>query len=70
MFYVWARLNGVPARYFMENVVPDQFMFEFRQHLFADGESREFDFDTFARNVRVKWDTEDIGTGGKVRTNI
>jgi len=70
MFYVWARLNGVPARYFMENVVPDQFMFEFRQHLFADGESREFDFDTFARNVRVKWDVEDIGTGGKVRTNI
>lgn len=71
VFYVWARLKGIPARYFMENVVPDQIMFEFRQHLFADTTGAQFDFDEFARKVRVKWDTEDIGASdGAKRTNM
>jgi hypothetical protein len=72
LFYVWARLNGVPAQYFLENVVPDQIMFEFRQHLFsqeAGAGTGAFDFAQYAKKVRVKWDTEDI-RDSKKRTNI
>lgn len=59
MFYVWARLRGVAPKYFLENVVPDQIMFEFRQHLFKTGSaSEEFDFEKFATGARVKWDQE------------
>lgn len=36
LFYIWSRLNGVPAQYWLDNPVPDQVMFEFRQHLFHD----------------------------------
>ncbi|MCK9603315.1 MAG: Ulp1 family isopeptidase [Candidatus Omnitrophica bacterium] len=63
LFYTWARLNGVPAQYFLENVVPDQIMFEFRQHLFdnsALGVGERFDFERYAKKVRVKWDTESL----------
>ncbi|MCK9607560.1 MAG: Ulp1 family isopeptidase [Methylomonas sp.] len=35
LFYIWARLHGVPADYFLKTPVPDQLMFEFRQHLFG-----------------------------------
>ena len=60
-FYTWARLNGIPATYFRENVVPDQIMFEFRQHLFNNAQVGEkFDFAQFAKRVRVKWDSENI----------
>ena len=82
LFYIWARLNGIPAKYFMENVVPDQIMFEFRQHLFNSekidprGGSSDlpkigetFDFSRFAQGVKIRWDTEDIA-GNKKRTNI
>jgi hypothetical protein len=36
LFYIWARLHNIPPEYFMENPIPDQLMFEFRQHLFED----------------------------------
>ena len=63
MFYTWARLNGIPANYFLENVVPDQMMFEFRHHLFNNDSvtpGEKFDFAQFAKKVRVKWDSENI----------
>lgn len=34
LFYIYARLNGIPVEYFMNEPVPDQLMMEFRQHLF------------------------------------
>jgi hypothetical protein len=69
IFYTWARLNGVPPKYFMENVVPDQIMFEFRQHLFGKvAQGQSFNFDEFAKVARIKWDTEDIGNSK--RTNM
>jgi hypothetical protein len=37
LFYIWARLNGYPASYFMENIIDDKLMMEFRLHLFEDG---------------------------------
>lgn len=61
LFYIYARLNGVPAEYFMERPVPDQLMFEFRQHLFTDGNEGSnstyvFSWDSFAKKVPVKWE--------------
>lgn len=70
IFYVWARLNDIPAKYFMEHVVPDQMMFEFRQHLFNTNQVNEkFDFAQFSQRVKIRWDTEDIAKDKK-RTNI
>lgn len=64
LFYVWARLNGVSPQYFLETPVPDQLMFEFRQHLFAldtdEGCARAFDFQEYKKRARIKWDTEKI----------
>jgi hypothetical protein len=61
LFYIWARLNGVAPEYFLEHAVPDQVMFEFRQHLFASGEDgRPFDFQAYKKMARVRWDTEDL----------
>ena len=63
LFYVWARLNGVSPQYFLENPVPDQIMFEFRQHLFArddTGGARAFNFQEYKSRVRIKWDAEKI----------
>lgn len=69
LFYIYARLNGIPPEYFMENFIPDQLIFEFRQHLFnGDGkflvnESKftggayKFDWDKYAEQVRIKWET-------------
>lgn len=66
VFYIWARLNRVPAQYFIDNVVPDQIMFEFRQHLFdRDGDGRPFDFQEYKKSVRVRWDVEDLQSGEK-----
>lgn len=70
LFYIWARLNGIPAQYFLDNVVPDQIMFEFRQHLFNTSDiGTPFDFTKFAGQVKIRWDSEDI-SGNKKRTNI
>lgn len=59
LFYIYARLRGVPHEYFMKNPIPDQLMFEFRQHLFCgergivDG---KFDWGKYINEVSVKWE--------------
>lgn len=64
LFYVWSRLNGIPPQYFLENVVPDQIMFEFRQHLFNNSSTgTEFNFARFAQNTKIRWDAEDAVKG-------
>lgn len=60
IFYIWARCNGVPPEYFLENPVPDQLMFEFRHHLFSDpkrgiGVAR-FDWDAYKKEIRLTWE--------------
>lgn len=62
LFYIWARLHGVPPEYFMKTPVPDQLMFEFRQHLFDDkarpelSEPRKFDWNAYKGTVRIEWE--------------
>lgn len=59
LFYIWARLNGVPPEYFLQRPVPDHMMFEFRQHLFADPTQptrKTFDWGKYRKEVGVKWD--------------
>jgi hypothetical protein len=59
LFYIWARLNGVPHAHFMDTPIPDQFMFEFRQHLFYDKRRQqlnEFDWKKYMSTVNVKWE--------------
>jgi hypothetical protein len=69
IFYIYARLNGIKPEYFTKNFIPDQLMFEFRQHLF-DGDdkfvsgikgskerARKFDWDEYSKKVSLKWET-------------
>lgn len=61
LFYIWARLNGVPASYFSQRPVPDQYMFEFRQHIFDDPtmpvqDGAKFSWGDFAARVKLKWE--------------
>jgi hypothetical protein len=59
LFYIWARLNKIPVEYFSTNHVPDQLMFEFRQHLFDDPTRpamKKFDWDEYTKNTRVRWE--------------
>ena len=57
LFYVWARLHGVPPSYFATTTVPDQLMFEFRQHLFGTARKpTRFDYDAFKAEVTIKWE--------------
>lgn len=59
LFYIWARLHGVPPEYFMEHLISDALMFEFRQHLFADPSRPRvdsFDWDAFQRAVNIEWE--------------
>jgi hypothetical protein len=58
LFYIWARLNGTPASYFLEKPIDDQLMFEFRHHLFAGPGQQEgaFDWEAFTSRVKVKWE--------------
>lgn len=59
LFYIWARLNNTPARYFMENVLPDQIIFEFRQHLFNTRDvGQTFDYGKYVAQVNPKWESE------------
>ena len=59
LFYVYSRLMGVEPSYFRANPVPDQIMFEFRQHMFkgergvVDG---KFDWAKYTSEVKVKWE--------------
>jgi len=58
LFYVWARLNGVPPEKFTANIVPDELMFEFRQHIFAGSSMQggKFDWDEYQKKVNIKWE--------------
>lgn len=60
LFYIYARLNGVPCEYFMKNKIPDELMFEFRQHLFYDNRMKnmtEWSMDKWlGSGVVPKWE--------------
>lgn len=59
LFYIFARLNGVPYEYFMKNPVPDQLMFEFRQVLFNSEKGvngGKFNWDQYRGQVSVVWE--------------
>lgn len=59
LFYIWARLNGVPPDYFNNNKIDDKFMFEFRQHLFDDSRRPalyKFDWNEYRKNTRIEWE--------------
>lgn len=66
LFYIYARLSGVPYSYFHETPVPDQLMFELRQHLFLDTARKtqpgvadcKFSFDTYAKQVKIEWEAD------------
>lgn len=59
LFYIYARLCGVPVEYFMKSPIPDQLMFEFRQHLFNSKRGLVkgvFDWKKYTNEVKVKWE--------------
>jgi hypothetical protein len=58
LFYIWARLNGVPADYFEHNTIPDQLMFEFRHHIFHNKKStiKKFDWDKYQSEIKLEWE--------------
>jgi hypothetical protein len=59
LFYIWLRLNDVPPEYFATTPVPDQHMFEFRQHLFHDPNGRQikrFLWDAYQKRVNIQWE--------------
>ena len=59
VFYIWARLNGVPPSFFAKTTIPDKLMFEFRQHLFEDktrAPVSRFDWDAFKATTRIEWE--------------
>lgn len=58
LFYIWARLHGVPYSYFSKKI-PDKIMFEFRQHIFTDPHRpalKEFDWDEYKRGTKIAWE--------------
>ena len=63
LFYIYSRLKGLSYEYFLANPIPDQWMLEFRQHLFATDDGvvgKPFNFEEYANRVHVKWDIENI----------
>lgn len=63
LYYIWARLHGIPPEYFKrkDDLVSDILCFEFRQHLFEDARRKrmkEFNYDKFAEFGGVKWETD------------
>jgi len=62
LFYIWSRLHNVPAKYFIENRVPDQITFEFRQHLFDSGDKEDgvtagkFDWSKYQDKTKIIWE--------------
>lgn len=59
LFYIWARLHNVPASYFSNGGIPDQLMFEFRQHLFDDPTRPSvevFDWDKYCTTTKITWE--------------
>lgn len=59
LFYIYARLQGVPYEYFQNAKVQDRHMFEFRQHLFNNGKGisdGKFSWDEYKKQVNIKWE--------------
>ncbi len=59
LFYIWARLNGIRPDYFTQNPIPDQLMFEFRQHLFNDPSRttlKKFYWNEYTNTVNIEWE--------------
>lgn len=59
LFYIWARIHEIPLEYFMSNYIPDQLMFEFRQHLFDDPTRpvmKKFDWAEYTKITNIKWE--------------
>jgi len=59
LFYIWARLNNIPTDYFMNNIIQDQTMFEFRQHLFDDKTRKslkKFNWDEYKKTTDIEWE--------------
>lgn len=54
LFYVWSRLNNVSYTYF-KNPIPDQFMFEFRHHIF-ESDIDKFDWVEYNKKTNIKWE--------------
>ncbi len=60
LLYIWSRLNNIDYSYFRGRRIPDEIMFEFRQHLF-DGvnngdHGQPFDIELFKKKVTIKWE--------------
>jgi hypothetical protein len=61
LFYIWSRLNGVPASAFSAGKIPDKAMFEFRFHLFDDESiptpsDGKFNWEEYQSKVRLLWE--------------
>jgi hypothetical protein len=59
LFYIYCRLNGMSVEYFQRNRIPDEVMFEFRQHLFYDknrDQVKVFDYVKFAGSTNILWE--------------
>ncbi len=56
LFYIWSRLNGIPAAFFIKNPISDNHMFHFRQHLFA-GKPGTWDWKEYQKRVAIKWES-------------
>jgi hypothetical protein len=56
LFYIYARLNGKSWEDFTREPIPDQAMFEFRQHLFSQG--KEFDYSSFKAGAKIEWEDD------------
>ena len=59
LYYIWCRLNGISYEYFQNNIVPDKWMFEMRQHLYIDFKRpmmKKFKYGDFASSTKVKWE--------------
>ena len=67
LYYIWARLNGIPHTFFKFNEIPDIIMFEFRQHLFFDtrsnkmpelSKSKKFNIKEYVKDVQTTWEND------------
>ncbi len=60
LFYIWARLAGIPYETFKKVRIPDKYMFEFRQHLYtgeiAVDDSGKFNWAEYQQRVPISWE--------------
>jgi hypothetical protein len=61
LLYIWSRLNGISYEAFRGRRVPDEIMFQFRQHLYdgggyKTGEGAPFSVEDFKRKVAIRWE--------------